>query len=114
MLPTKEEFQEVFEARHGKACQKAFSAATVAGCGLGGLGSNIAVSLARAGIGRLILLDGEYRLFLQCDLPPRRCKQLLAEYGTLCAEGTLPLSFLREHGKLLCENDAIEKLTIGL
>lgn len=34
-----------------------FSAATVAVCGLGGLGSNIAVSLARAGIGKLILID---------------------------------------------------------
>lgn len=57
MLPTKEEFQKVFAARHGKECQKAFSAATVAVCGLGGLGSNIAVSLARAGIGKLILID---------------------------------------------------------
>lgn len=62
----------------------------------------------------LFLLDGEYRLFLQCDLPPGHCKQLLSEYGTLCAEGTLSLSFLREHGRLLCENNAIENLTIGL
>ena len=30
---------------------------TVAICGLGGLGSNIAILLARAGIGRLILID---------------------------------------------------------
>jgi sulfur carrier protein ThiS adenylyltransferase len=37
--------------------QKKFSAATVAVCGLGGLGSNIAIALARAGIGRLILID---------------------------------------------------------
>ena len=34
-----------------------FSSATVAICGLGGLGSNIAIALARAGIGRLILID---------------------------------------------------------
>jgi len=34
-----------------------FSSATVAICGLGGLGSNIAISLARAGIGKLILID---------------------------------------------------------
>lgn len=37
--------------------QKKFSSATVAVCGLGGLGSNIAVALARAGVGRLILID---------------------------------------------------------
>jgi len=37
--------------------QEKFSSAVVAVCGLGGLGSNIAVSLARAGIGRLILID---------------------------------------------------------
>lgn len=37
--------------------QKKFSQATVAICGLGGLGSNIAIALARAGIGKLILID---------------------------------------------------------
>ena len=33
--------------------------ATVAICGLGGLGSNIAISLARAGIGELTIVDGD-------------------------------------------------------
>ena len=37
--------------------QNKFSSATVAVCGLGGLGSNIAVALARAGVGKLILID---------------------------------------------------------
>ena len=37
--------------------QKKFSSATVAVCGLGGLGSNIAIALARAGVGKLILID---------------------------------------------------------
>lgn len=37
--------------------QKNLSSATVAICGLGGLGSNIAFALARAGIGKLILID---------------------------------------------------------
>jgi sulfur carrier protein ThiS adenylyltransferase len=45
------------ENRQGKNLQKAFSSATVAICGLGGLGSNIAVALSRAGIGKLILID---------------------------------------------------------
>ena len=44
-------------SRHGAELQQRFSSATVAVCGLGGLGSNIAISLARAGIGQLILID---------------------------------------------------------
>lgn len=57
MIPTKEEMTRAMEQRHGKALQESFSKAVVAVCGLGGLGSNIAVSLARAGIGKLILID---------------------------------------------------------
>ena len=57
MIPTKEEWNNALEARHGKELHRAFSSATVAICGLGGLGSNIAIALARAGIGKLILID---------------------------------------------------------
>ena len=57
MTPTREEFESALEERHGKELQKKFADATVAICGLGGLGSNIAISLARAGIGKLILID---------------------------------------------------------
>ena len=57
MIPTKEQMQAALEARHGSELQKVFSSATVAICGLGGLGSNVALSLARAGIGKLILID---------------------------------------------------------
>lgn len=56
-IPTKEEMYRALEARHGAELQKKFSDAAVAVCGLGGLGSNIAVALARAGVGRLILID---------------------------------------------------------
>ena len=57
MIPTKEEWSNALEERHGKELHRAFSSATVAVCGLGGLGSNIAIALARAGIGKLILID---------------------------------------------------------
>lgn len=57
MIPSKREWTDALIARHGEELQKAFSAATVAVCGLGGLGSNIAIALARAGIGKLILID---------------------------------------------------------
>ena len=57
MIPSREEWINALVERHGKERQKAFLNATVAICGLGGLGSNIATALTRAGIGRLILLD---------------------------------------------------------
>lgn len=56
-IPTKQEWQQALISRHGTELQAKFDAATVAVCGLGGLGSNIALSLARAGIGHLILID---------------------------------------------------------
>lgn len=56
-IPTKEEMTRSLEARHGVERQKKISSASVAVCGLGGLGSNIAIALARAGIGRLHLID---------------------------------------------------------
>ena len=57
LIPTKEEWYSALSERHGEKIQNIFESATVAICGLGGLGSNIAFALARAGIGKLILID---------------------------------------------------------
>lgn len=57
MVPTEAQWRAALEARHGRELQARFDTATVAVCGLGGLGSSIAIALARAGIGRLILID---------------------------------------------------------
>ena len=57
LIPTKDEWNKALCERHGEELQQKFSSAIVAICGLGGLGSNIAISLARAGIGKLILID---------------------------------------------------------
>jgi len=57
MIPTKEEWIKALKDRHGTMLHKKISSTTVAVCGLGGLGSNIAIALSRAGIGKLILVD---------------------------------------------------------
>ena len=57
MIPTETEFFNALTERHGADLQKKITSAKVAVCGLGGLGSNIAIALARAGIGRLHIID---------------------------------------------------------
>ena len=57
MYPTKEQWYKALCERHSEDIQRKFTSATVAICGLGGLGSNIAVALARAGVGKLVLVD---------------------------------------------------------
>lgn len=57
MVPTKEEMQEALVRKNGAVLQAKLQRARVAVCGLGGLGSNVAVALARSGVGHLHLLD---------------------------------------------------------
>ncbi|MBQ7037167.1 MAG: thiamine biosynthesis protein ThiF [Clostridia bacterium] len=57
MIPTKEAWIKALNERHGTKMQEKISSATVCICGLGGLGSGIAIALARMGIGKLILID---------------------------------------------------------
>lgn len=57
MLPSREDILAALEKKQGKTAVERLQKATVAICGLGGLGSNIAISLARAGVGRLIMVD---------------------------------------------------------
>ncbi len=57
MIPTREEMFCALKERQGEKLTEKFASSSVAVCGLGGLGSNIAIALARAGIGKLILID---------------------------------------------------------
>jgi sulfur carrier protein ThiS adenylyltransferase len=56
-IPTADELEAQLVARHSPGVHKRLKQATVGIAGLGGLGSPIAVALARCGIGRLILAD---------------------------------------------------------
>lgn len=54
---SKELLEEALIERHSKETQDKLFQGRVAICGLGGLGSNIAISLARIGVGHLHLID---------------------------------------------------------
>jgi sulfur carrier protein ThiS adenylyltransferase len=56
-IPTSEEFECLMMARHTPGIHQKIKRAVVGIAGLGGLGSNIAIALARIGVGRLILVD---------------------------------------------------------
>lgn len=57
IMPTKEELSAMLYARHTPEVHKIIQKSRVAVAGLGGLGSHIAVSLARTGVGCLHLID---------------------------------------------------------
>ncbi|MGI6181260.1 MAG: sulfur carrier protein ThiS adenylyltransferase ThiF [Agathobaculum sp.] len=54
---TQQELHAALVCRHGAAIQSKIDRATIGIAGLGGLGSNIAVLLARLGVGHLVLVD---------------------------------------------------------
>ncbi len=56
-IPSKEEIYAALVERQGVELQKKLENASVAVCGLGGLGSNISIALARAGVGKLHIID---------------------------------------------------------
>lgn len=56
-IPSREEFRHALVQKQGEQITDKLAQATVAVCGLGGLGSNVAINLARAGIKKLILVD---------------------------------------------------------
>lgn len=54
---SREDYERALAARHGEKNRMKLKAASVAVAGLGGLGSNIAILLARVGVGHLHLTD---------------------------------------------------------
>lgn len=56
-IPPAEELEALMVSRHSPGVHEKIKGATVGIAGLGGLGSSIAVALARVGVGKLILVD---------------------------------------------------------
>ncbi len=113
LIPTKDEWNKALCERHGEDAQKKFSAATVAICGLGGLGSNIAISLARAGIGKLILID-----FDKVDITNLHRQQYKANQIGMVKTDALsdnlkeiaPYIDIESHTVCITDNNAVELL----
>ena len=59
VLPPREQLEAMLSARHTPGIQQKIRMGRVAVAGLGGLGSHIAVSLARLGVGYLRLIDDD-------------------------------------------------------
>ncbi|NOY22699.1 MAG: sulfur carrier protein ThiS adenylyltransferase ThiF [Acidobacteria bacterium] len=56
-MPSRDEFESMLTARNSPDLQKHFRKAVVGIAGLGGLGSHVAMALARTGVGHLVLVD---------------------------------------------------------
>ena len=113
MIPTKEEWVQALEERHGTELHSRFSSAVAAVCGLGGLGSGIAIALARAGIGKLLLID-----FDRVDITNLHRQQYKAEQIGICKTEALaenlreiaPYLEIETHTVRLTEDNAAELL----
>lgn len=111
---TKEDWMNALIKRHGASLQNKFSSSTVAICGLGGLGSNIAVALARAGVGKLILID-----FDRVDITNLHRQQYIAnqigKYKTDALSENLteitPFVEIEPHTAYVTQDNAVELLS---
>lgn len=112
-MVTKEELLSALEAKQGKELCEKFAAATVAVCGLGGLGSNIATCLVRAGVGKTILID-----FDKVDVTNLHRQQYFADQvGQLKTDAlkqnllaAMPFAQIETHAVRLDETNAFDLL----
>lgn len=113
LIPTKEEWYAALSERHGEKIQNIFESATVAVCGLGGLGSNIAFALARAGIGKLILIDFDIVDITNLHRQQYKASQIGMNKTDALRDNLLeiaPYVTLETHSVRISENNAEELL----
>ena len=112
------EWYNALEQRHGADLQRKFSSACVAVCGLGGLGSNVAISLARAGLGTLHLIDfdkvdisnlhrQQYAVSQLGMYKTEAMKQTLAEIAPYCNVLIDTVKFKEENLSLIADCDIV-------
>ena len=100
-------------SRHGQALHDRFSSAAVAVCGLGGLGSNIAIALARAGVGRLLLIDFDRVDITNLHRQQYKANQIGISKTQALRENLLeiaPYVTIETHSVRISENNAEELL----
>ena len=113
LIPTKKEWYSALSERHGEKIQNIFESATVAICGLGGLGSNIAFALARAGIGKLILIDFDSVDITNLHRQQYKANQIGISKTQALRENLLeiaPYVTIETHSVRISENNAEELL----
>ena len=115
---TEKEWYSTLEKRHGADLQRKFSSACVAVCGLGGLGSNVAVSLARSGVGTLLLIDfdkvdmsnlhrQQYSVSQLGMCKTDAMKQTLAEIAPYCNVVTHTVKLKEDNLSLIADCDVV-------
>ena len=115
---TKEEWFNVLKQRHGADLQRKFSSSCIAVCGLGGLGSNVAISLARVGLGTLHLIDfdkvdisnlhrQQYVVSQLGMYKTEAMKQTLADIAPCCEIVTHTVKLTEENLSLVADCDIV-------
>ena len=111
LIPEEQEWNRALAERHGAELQGKISSATVAICGLGGLGSNIAIALARSGIGKLILIDHDRVDLTNLHRQQYKANQIgMYKTDALCENlrEIAPYVVIEAHNAYLTEDNAIE------
>ena len=111
LIPEEQEWNRALAERHGAELQGKISSATVAICGLGGLGSNIAIALARSGIGKLILIDHDRVDLTNLHRQHYKANQIgMYKTDALCENlrEIAPYVVIEAHNAYLTEDNAIE------
>lgn len=116
---TREQWLATLSQRQGRALVEKFQKARVAVCGLGGLGSHIALTLARSGVGHLRLIDYDsvdlsnihrqaYRLTHIGSYKTTALKQMVVEVAPFCQVTTHNTALCAQNVEtLLAEEDVI-------
>ncbi|MBQ2823282.1 MAG: sulfur carrier protein ThiS adenylyltransferase ThiF [Oscillospiraceae bacterium] len=115
---TREEWYNTLQQRNGADLQQKFSSSCVTVCGLGGLGSNVAISLARAGVGTIHLIDfdkvdasnlhrQQYAVSQLGMCKTEAMKQTLAEIAPYCEVVTHTVKLTEENLSIIADCDIV-------